>query len=330
MPISLTLLMSGLGAMVWACDGTSADTDTGDTDENKDSDTSTEARTVFLAEENNYSYESALHIPRVETAASADIEICWDDLTRDIQCHEIDPAEDIDNITLVRIRNMTEEEVETALSQDDLKQSNVDGYLAHGTEELSSTCVTLADFTFLGSDVNVEEEYVVSDVNKYLLVLTTGTVPGVGAKMMTFMTPSEASSNTSVEIGEGCDVLDFSADLSSLTPTAVPTDEPVILDWSDIAPPGITRAMLGFYEGMTVSEMEENVLDLMSLADKKWETDIESGASVALNDMVDDNNDAFEQFEGDGSWLFLLLCDGCQNPAPPFLTLLDPSKGETK
>jgi hypothetical protein len=312
--ISVVCITFGFGTGFCACEGSPSDNDTG-------SDTNPEV--IYLADANNYFYESTLHIPRVETAASADIEICWDGLTRDFQCHDTDPATDIDNVTIVRIRNMTEEEIETALGEGDLPQSNVDGYLDFNTDG-STTCVNLADFSFQGSAVKIEEEYVVSDIRKYLLVLTTGTTPGVGARMMTFMTPTSDSPNLSVTVGEGCDLLDFSADLSSLTQVKVPSSAPVVFDWSNVAPPGITRVMLGFYEGMSTADLEAKVLDLMLISTKKWEFPIESGASVALNDLLDENGNAFEGFEGDGSWVFALLCEQCQNPAPPYLTLLKP------
>jgi hypothetical protein len=335
--ISSILLITGIGSAVCACGGPSSDTssdtssdasfDGGDTTDETESDTN--PKLIYLADTNNYSYESALHIPIVETAASSDIEICWDGLTRDFQCHEMDPLTDIDNVTLVRIRNMTETEIEAALSQGDLQQSNVDGYLELNTDG-SSTCVNLSDFSFMGSEVNIEEEYVVSDERKYLLVLTTGTSPGVGSRMMTFMTPTVESTNTSVTLGEGCDLLDFSANMTSLTPVDVPAAAPIVLDWSDIAPPGITRVMIGFYEGLTPADLEAQVLDLMLISTKKWELAIESGGAAALNDAVDETGAHFESFEGDGSWVFALLCEKCQNPAPPFLTLLNPSKGDAK
>jgi hypothetical protein len=185
--------------------------------------------------------------------------------------------------------------------------------------------VNLADFTFFGSEVNIEEEYVVSDVNKYLLVLTTGTVWGVGAKVMTFLTPTEPSSVTAVNIVEnGCDMLDFSADLTSLEAVNVPMDEPFILDWSSIGFSGITRAMLGYYEGMTAEDLESQALDLMIIADSKWESEIEQGRTIALRDLTNENGDNFEQFKSGGAWVFILMCDTCQNPAPLFLTLLSP------
>ena len=319
--ISAILLTLGIGWVIGACDESSSSID--------DNDTDTNPKTVFLADVNNYAYESMLHIPVVETAESPDIEICWEGLTQDFQCHDMDPAADIDNATLIRIRNMSEQEIEVALSQDGLQQSNIDGYLNLNTNGEAS-CVNLSDFSFMGSEVSVDEEYVISDDHKYLLVLTTGTTPGVGARTMTFMTPTDSETRTSVTLGEGCDLLDFSAELTTLTPVTVPATGRAVMDWSNIAPPGITRVMLGFYEGMTLSDLEAEVLDLMLIATKKWEVDVESGTSVALNELTDESGMPFDGFDGTGSWIFALLCEQCQNPAPPFLTVLAPNKGAEK
>lgn len=318
---SFAILALALSVFSAACGEESASV-TKDADGATGSDTT--PRSILLAEDNNYSYESALHIPQVETAASPDIEICWDDLRLDLQCHETDPIADINNVALIRIRNLTETEIETALSEGSLQQSNIDGYLERHTDGVG-TCVSLADFSFFGSQVDIEEEYVASDVNKYLLVLTTGTVWGVGARIMTFLTPTESSSVTAVNVAEnGCDMLDFSADLTSLEAVNVPMDEPLVLDWSSIARSGITRAMLGYYEGMTAEDLESQALDLMIIADSKWEIEVERGRTIALRDLTNENGDSFEQFNSDGAWVFILMCDTCQNPAPPFLTLLRP------
>lgn len=319
------ILILSIGCILAACDDNASNDEDTDTKDNTDA----VPKTVSLAEVNNYTYQSALHIPTVETAPGSDIEICWKELTRDFQCHDMDPKLDIDNATVVRIRNMSEAEIEEALGQDGLQQSNIDGYLVLKTEG-KSDCVNLADFSFFGSEVTIGEEYVVSDERKYLLVLTTGTTPGVGARIMTFMTPVETSDNRTVNVGEGCDLLDFSATLTSLTPMKVSADGQTTLDWSDLAPPKISRVMLGFYENMTPTDLEAQVLDLMLIATKKWELAVEAASSVDLSELIDADGASFERFEGTGSWIFALLCETCQNPAPPFVSLLEPVKGSSK
>jgi hypothetical protein len=121
--------------------------------------------------------------------------------------------------------------------------------------------------------------------------------------------------------------LAFSAALTSLIPVAVPASGRTILDWSDLALPGITRVMLGFYEGMTPMDLEARVLDLMQIGTRQWALTLERSGTVDLTTLTDDDGVPFRGFRGEGTWIFALLCEQCQNPAPPFLTVLSPTKG---
>src|SRR5688572_3113938 len=44
---------------------------------------------VSLADSNNYTSESSLSIPVVETASATDLDICWDGVVKDLQCHDV-------------------------------------------------------------------------------------------------------------------------------------------------------------------------------------------------------------------------------------------------
>ena len=328
--IFFIIISSGLGWTSCSSDASpSADTDTG-TETAHD----TDPVDILLTDENNFSFESSLSLSSIETAAAPDIEICWENLTRDFQCHEMDPIEDVDNVSLVRIRNMTEEEIAASLSEGDLPQSYITGYLDFPADK-ETPCALLADFSFRGSEVDVAEEYTVSETEKYLLVLTTGTQPGVGARMMAFLTPSETSEVTRVDIEEDCDALAFDADLGSLTTVDVPKDGNAVMDWSYITRNGqsggvsfggIDSVLIGFYESLTPAALEDAVLDLLLIADRTYELPLEGGSfSALLTDAEDAEGNAFDGFEGDGTWIFALMCSSCQNPAPQFLTVLTPT-----
>ena len=55
---------------------------------------------------------------------------------------------------------------------------------------------------------------------------------------MTFLKPTSTSTNTQVDAPTGCGMLDFSADLASLTKLPVPAAGPWVLDWRDITRDG--------------------------------------------------------------------------------------------
>ncbi len=287
---------------------------------------------IYFQDSNNYTFDSTLYIPSVETAATDDIEICWDGLTKDFQCHVMDPKSDIDNVTLVRFKDKTEKEVADALSRGDLPQAETAGYLEFNTGG-DKTCTNLSSFTMRGTEVDVAQEYTVDPGFIYLLVVTTGTTPGVGARMMTFIHPSVTSDVQRVDIKEDCDVLEFEADLTDLTPVKVPESPPLTVDWTeitrngqDITPSfgGIDGASLGFYGGMNAADLESKILDLFLIADKTFQIELNGDFHADIAAATDAAGNPFTGFAGDGIWVFTLTCSTCQNPSPQFVTIFEP------
>jgi len=286
--------------------------------------------TLALSDANNYTASGTLDVPYIETASGVDVEVCWDALTEDIQCHDLDPMVDIDNLGLVRLGESTEVEVEAAIAANTLNQSSVTGYVEYSPED-GTTCANLVDFSFLGTPVDVPSEYTEAN-GLFMMLLTTGTSPGVGARMLQFFQPREASDVTRVDVGAGCGVLDFDGDLEGLTPVCT-GDPAVVMDWSaitrdsqgaDVDFGNIDGAMLGFYEGMSLTDLESQFLDLMLIGTATWTAELDSVTSVSLGELTDASGAAFTGFSGDGTWLFALTCSRCSNPAPIFLTVVVP------
>ncbi len=325
---SLALLLAALPA----CGG-------GD-DDGDDSGSPTDEVNVLLEDSSNYTSESTLTLPSLETQAGADLEICWSDIDKDIQCHDIDPAEEIDNVALLRIPNLTKEEIETKLSLGQLATTEVAEYFDLPTEDLEGeTCTTLSSLSVFGARaLDPAEDFYASDTDKYVLLFSTGTTLGVGGRALTFLEPSEDSDVTSVSAptGTACDSLDFSADLSSNT-IPVPADGPWIVGWSGVKkdPVGntvvyskLSSLLVAFYEGMTPEMLEEQFLDIELLATSLYEVEIPEGdRSADLADAKErTTGEAFPGFTNtDGVWAIGLLCETCQNPAPVFMGVLEPN-----
>ncbi|MDP6933131.1 MAG: hypothetical protein QGG40_09450 [Myxococcota bacterium] len=285
--------------------------------------------TGVAADANNYSYEVEIDVPSIPTASATDLDICWDELASDIQCHDVDPAADIDNVSLIRFPHIDQTEVAAGLSGAGLQQADISGYVESRNE--GETCSTLAEMSFFGTEIDVASEYT-EDGGTYLLLLTAGTEPGVGALMLTFLEPSSSSDNTSVDVSDGCGVLDFEADLQSLEPMPLYADGPWEIDWSGLTVDGqaldidlgtIDTITLGHYPDLGAADLEAQFLDLELLATTTWELEIESGSSVDLGDLTHEG-EAFSGFDQDGLWVFALRCSRCPSPAPLFLTLIDP------
>lgn len=285
---------------------------------------------IALTDANNYTFAGALDVPSLVTASGTDVTVCWDELAQDIQCHDLDPAADIDVVGMVRFGSLTQDEVEAGLSTNSLQQSEMSGYVqVENTEE--GTCASLSQMSFFGTEIDVAAEYVEGG-GTFMLLLTTGTTLGVGARMISFLEPSAASDATSASVPGGCGILDFSVDLAGRERAGACEDGPFTVDWSAVSTDGqgnpldptqIDSLMLGFYEGWTLEDIEADFLDLELNATRLWTLELggETSADLAL---ASDGSGTFSGFEGEGVWLLALRCSRCYNPAPLVVAVLEP------
>lgn len=326
----LTRLVCLTAALTAGCSGGSQSSDEG-------------GAAIELTDANNYTTKSKLSIPTVEVAADTDIDICWGDLSTDLMCHEVEPAKTIDNVGMLRFLHLSEEDVEARLTAGELSQSEVSGYLEYPTDD-GETCTKLSDMSFLGTPIDLEQEFVEGEEHVYMLVFTTGTSPGVGARSMVFIEPTSHSSNREVNAPNGCELLDFEADLKSAEPVSVPRSGPWAINWRGLRRDGggndvpfnqIDKLLLAFYEGRDVGYLEDNIFDIELMATSIWELPLDNDREANLSEArlrVDASEDSAEPeaaFEGfdtdtDGVWLLGLLCSKCQNPAPVLLSILAP------
>lgn len=292
--------------------------------------------TIIIANENNYSSEASLTIPTIDVAAATDLTIDWSGLIRDLQCHNVAPGGGVKMLTLLRFPK-TEEQVEERLVGGPIAGSELRGIFT--LKPGGGTTGSLAAFDNLsGQPINLGTEFSEDEDITYLLIAATGDSLGVGAASMVFLRPTEAESETTVTIGEGCGTLSFTADLAENNPAEVPASAPYIVDWSDLEVDGqglpinrqsIDRLLLGFYPNMSVSDLEMDIFDIETLANPLWEMPI-SGTSANLAQARERTSSgagaAFSSFDqGQGTWMIALTCSTCQNPQPIVLTILEPS-----
>ena len=301
-------------------------------DDKTDENTPTDV--VELVDANNYTSSSSLTIPTVETAPATDLDICWDGLDKDLQCHGVDAQGDIDNIGLLRFQNLSEDQVEAKLTAGQLAQSEVAGYLDYQTKN-ASTCTKLSSLTLFGTVVKIADEYIEDDERTYMLLFSKGTTPGVGARTMTFIKPTATSTNTTITAPSGCGLLEFSANLTNATPLKLPADGPWNLDWkkvkrdslgNPIAFEAIDSVLLGYFDGMDVAELQGKLMDMELLATDIWEIPLKGARTADLAKAVHRKTKAtFKGFDRqeDGVWALGLMCSTCQNPAPLLLTVVD-------
>ena len=263
-----------------------------------------------------------------ESDECRDIAVDWSGLTVDLQGHEVDPVADIDSVTLLLFRYHTQEEVEQGLSDNTLDQSALSMYA--GTTTGAATSLNISDLTLLGNDFDVEQ-YLLAENGTFLLTLATGETPGVGTRTAVFLAPDASSDNVAVDIGDGSVALDFEVDLSSAAAAVVPEGVDYELDWSGLQTNGIggefvpgdaDSVLVARYDQLGLADLEADFLDVELLADGLWSADIDGATAVAMSDLSGDT--VFDGVDTDGTWLFGLRCSTCANPAPLFLTQLQP------
>ena len=226
-----------------------------------------------LTDGNNYAYSGDVTIPAYVTAPATDLEICWDQVAQDIQCHDLDPTQEIDLISLIRFPHLTQEEVEYKVSNDSLQQVDQDGYVELETK--GDTCTQLSSLSFFGTPIDVPNEY--GTDNTYLLTISTGTTTGLGTRVMAFLSPTEGETNTEVSLESACEVLDFQGDIESLSRVPISLDGGWVFDWSSLTTNGLGNPLnlanvdgllLGYYEGTTIQDLQDQFLDLELIADQ--------------------------------------------------------------
>jgi hypothetical protein len=297
------------------------------------------AGNLLLTDANNYQSTSALSISVIETAPAADLHVCFDQVLKDIQCHDLVPGTDIDNVGLLRFANSTPEQVQQKLVQSQLLSTDFNVYREIAVMD-GQTCVQTGDMGFAGGDINLAEDYAEKPTDTYMLVFTRGTTPGIGALTMLFVKPTTGVTNVEVAAPTGCSedettgMLAFTADLKEAAPLQVPAGD-LVIDWSDVSKDGgggdirasiIDSVLIGYYEGKTVADLEADIFDLELMATMMWEMPIAEGTTANLANAIERTTQTpFTGFSPTtGVWIIALMCSTCQNPSPTILTVVQP------
>ncbi len=93
---------------------------------------------------------------------------------------------------------------------------------------------------------------------------------------------------------------------------------------SPITITNITSAIVGHYT-QTPAELESQFLDLRTIAQDLYTAQIQSGTSLDFTTLMDSAGNPFPGVDSTGTWLVALICGNCRNPAPWYLTILEPA-----
>jgi hypothetical protein len=280
-----------------------------------------------LTDESNFSYTSEMNISSVALRAGADATLDWSSLSTDIQGHAAE-ASDVDKLTLLVMKEATQEEVMLGLAGDTLQQSDITLYMLCEPEEIGteSTC-NLSDFGILNSMLEVED-YFIEGTGTWLIALQSDEVQG--ALSMVFLEPSDDAEESTADVEDSTASLELDLDLQSLSPILVEAGADTTVDWSDLGTDGLGNSLsihtldtiyLARYE-QDVSGLEAIPFDLWTQADALWTGDVTGMSSATLSDLAGDVD--FEGVESGWTWVLALGCSTCTNPVPRYVTILEP------
>jgi len=288
---------------------------------------------LLLADANNYSFQGDLSIASYPANELTDVLVDWSNVTQDLQTHEMDPAVDVNTMSLVVFPYLSHEEVEVGLSENSLKQADVVLFLT--ADVTGQTSEMMGNTTLFGTDVDVETYFETEYGQSWLITLSRGNTPGVGTLMAAFLDPTPPDVGSEAILDNDSTILTVDVDITSATPLAAPADTPLTIDWSELTINGqgnemklgdIDQVIVGYYPSLTPADLEDQLLDLEYVHDGMWYLDLSTGGTnAALSTLTDDNGDAFPGITDDGTWLLALRCTTCTNPAPPFLTIFEVS-----
>jgi hypothetical protein len=294
---------------------------------------------IVAAEKNNYTFSSTITVPPVKVAHMANLKFDWTALTKDFLGKPLSPTADL-GMALVMIWNLKREDFEKALNADALFTADLAVSPPLNLPTAGMTTGNLHDFLLNGTAISTEMFNDYFDATKYtpanttfLVAVQTGTELGQQVRMLQAFELDTASSVTDVALTDTSTRLSYTANLRSLTITGVPSGTPALmLDWSQMktnahgAPfetTAITSVIVSHFS-QSPAELEKRFLDLDQIALASYRAGVPAGTTLDLSTLEDDFGMTFPGINDQGTWLVGLMCGNCRNPAPWYLTILEP------
>jgi len=279
---------------------------------------------TLLAAGQNYDFSSTLSVESQEITAGQDALIDWSELTVDQLGKSMTPDE-VDQLIIVRFEELSESEVLEKAAKDCLQQKDITGVVEF-FPEAQETSASLSDFQLIGYNVDPAEQFK-EGMGTFLLSAYTEGMPGT--RMLSFLSPRDSSENLNVSLLNGSAGVDFTVDLSVGERLSQAT---LSIDWAKLEVPTDCGSfpinkydwlMVARYDDMVLADLEADFLRVDELASEVWNADIEGRSTFDLMELVSDDGNAFSGFDSDSIWLLALRCTTCNNPAPPFLAIID-------
>jgi hypothetical protein len=300
--------------------------------------------TIVAAEANDYAFASSIALPPVSVMPMSNLTFDWSGVTADFLTQPVNPQTDLNTIFLLLV-NLPAASFEMQLNNDTFAIRSV--VITPPPQFNPTGGVTSAslytDFSAGGETIDATAAAPYLDPTKYTppnstfaIVAQTGAASlGTNIRMMQSFQLDPTSTNTTVKLTNSSTTLKYTADLHSLHPTGVPAKTAALtLDWSQITTnalgqpfvsASIATAIVGHYT-QTRAELESRFLDLQTIPGSTLYTaSIPFGMTLDFTTLMDSQGNPFPGIDSTGTWLVALLCTNCRNPAPWYLTILEPA-----
>lgn len=294
---------------------------------------------IVATESSNYRFSSTITVPPVKVASMANLRFDWSALTKDFLGKPLSPTADL-GMALVMIWNLKRADFERNLNADALFTADLAVSPPLNLPTAGATSGALHDFLLNGTAISTEmfNDYFNASLytpanTTFLVAVQSGTELGQQVRMLQAFELDTTSSVTDVALTDASTKLSYTANLRSLTITGVPAATPALmLDWSQMktnahgAPfdtTAITSVIVSHF-AQTPAELEKRFLDLDQIALASYRADVPAGTSLDLSTLTDDFDATFPGINDQGTWMVGLICGNCRNPAPWYLTILEP------
>lgn len=282
---------------------------------------------IALSDDQNYLFESTLSALSEPVPSGGDSVVDWSGLTSDLLGVEMDPVNDVNQLSIIRFPRLSQEEVLDGINNDTLKQSDLSGYVEHEPQNQDLSAY-FSEFEIQGTNV-VPEEDILIDMGTFVIIANTGNTQ---TRMLQFFEPQSSAPETSVRLLPDSSNIDYTIDIQAGDDIIPDAAERYLLSWDQLTINGagnelalnqIDTLMVGAFS-RSIDDIERDFLGIEQLADLIYVENVSGVLSYDLSKMSDANGGQFGGFLEDYLWIIALRCSLCVNPAPPFLGVVKP------
>ena len=274
---------------------------------------------ISFTDNHNYEFSSAITAESTTIIPEQDGVVDWQGLQTSLIGYDIDPQTDIAKLSILHFPRLSEEDILAGISNETLKQSDLSEYAEFYPNNQTQTALTT--FSFQGVTVD-PVEHLEEDTGRFLLSAVSATGETL---MLSFFHTDAAAQKSEIVMHSQSAELSYQIDLRSSERANWETASRHVIDWSNVSKSGTgkelssgqidTMMLASFSESL--AELEDLFLTLPNLAVDYFEADVFGTTAIDVSEL------GFTDFDHK-TWLFVLRCQLCINPAPVFVGVIQP------